>query len=70
MVLWTACLLADPEDDVGLPVADVATEPKAARATAELAPVAKGVDGDADQVRGLVDGEHLVAEALAGARNG
>ena len=49
VVLWTVGLLGEPEDEVGAPVADVAADLEAAGSGAEVAPVAQGAFGDAEE---------------------
>src|SRR5680860_1331860 len=61
VALWTVRLLGEPEDEVGTPVADVAADLEAAGPAAEVAPVAEGAFGDAEEGAGLLEAEHLVA---------
>ena len=70
--LWTVGLLGEPEDEVGAPVADVAADLEAAGSGAEVAPVAQGAFGDAEEGAGFLEGEHLVAGVRwrRGARRG
>ena len=51
----------DPRVDVGSSVQDAPAEAEAEGAGAEVAPVAQGGDGCADDVGRLVDGEQFVA---------
>src|SRR4051794_25622114 len=66
VVLGTVGLLGEPEDEVGAPVADVAADLEAAGSGAEVAPVAQGAFGHAEETAGFLEGEHLVAGVLAG----
>src|SRR3954451_17184916 len=59
----TVGLLGEPEGEVGSPVADVAADLEAAGPGAEVAPVAQGAFGDAEEGAGFLEAEHLVAEA-------
>src|SRR5680860_648138 len=61
VALWTVRLLGEPEDEVGTPEADVAADLEAAGPAAEVAPVAEGAFGDAEEGAGLLEAEHLVA---------
>ena len=65
VVLWTVGLLGGPEDEICSPVADVAADLEASRSAAEVAPVAQGAFGDAEEEAGLLQGEHLVAGVAA-----
>ena len=49
-----------PDADFTAPVADAAADAEAVRTGAEVAPVAQGGDGDAENVGDLGDGEQLV----------
>jgi len=66
VALGTVCLLGEPEDEVGSPVADVAADLEAAGAGAEVAPVAQGAFGDPEEVAGFLEvsisSPRLVAE--------
>src|SRR4051812_40982332 len=62
---WTVGLLAEPEDEVGTPVADVSSDFEAARSAAQVAPVAEGAFGDPQEAAGFLEGEHLLAGVAA-----
>src|SRR6266545_7134251 len=64
IALWAVGLFGEPEDEVGAPVADVAADLEAAGAGAEVAPVAQGSFGDAEDAAGLLEAEHLLAQVL------
>ena len=70
MLLGAVGLFAQPEDEVGAPVADVAADLEAAGSAAEVAPVAKRAFGNTEEVAGLVEGEHLLAGVAARVRDG
>ena len=53
-------LLFEPLEDVGSPVADSPADPEAPWAGAEVAPVAQGGDGGAEQFGGFGDGKQLI----------
>ncbi len=53
-----------PGADFAAPVADAAADAEAVRTGAEVAPVAQGGDGDAENVGDLSDGEQLVVGVL------
>ena len=50
-----------PGADLAAPVADAAADAEAVRTRAEVAPVAQGGNGDAENVGDFGDGEQLVA---------
>jgi hypothetical protein len=66
VTLWTVGLFGEPEDEVGSPVADVAADLEAAGSGAEVAPVAQGAFGYAEEDAGLLEAEHLVAGVRTG----
>ena len=53
-------LVVEPGEDLRAPVADAAANAEAARAGAEVAPVAQGRDGDADNVGDFLNGQQFV----------
>src|SRR5918995_783089 len=53
-------LVVEPGEDLRAPVADAAANAEAARAGAEVAPVAQGSDGDTDNVGDFLDGQQFV----------
>lgn len=60
--LWRVAigLVVEPGEDLRAPVADAAANAEAARAGAEVAPVAQGRDGDADNVGDFLHGQQFV----------
>src|SRR4029453_183759 len=53
-------LVVEPDEDLRAPIADAAANAEAARAGAEVAPVAQGRDGDADNVGDFLHGQQFV----------
>ena len=58
--MWMTGLVFEPLVDVAAPVADGAADEEALWAGAEVAPVAQGRDGYADEVGDFGEGEELV----------
>lgn len=60
--LWRVGLLRQPQDQVSLPIPDVAADLEAARSTPEMPPVPQGSFGNPKEAAGLLEGEHLVSK--------
>jgi hypothetical protein len=62
-------LVVEPREELRAPVADAAADAEAARASAEVAPVAQGRDRDADNVGDFLHGQQFVIGADQLGRN-
>jgi hypothetical protein len=63
-------LVVEPGEDLPAPVADAAADAEAARAGAEVAPIAQGCDRYADNVGNLLYGQQFVVDARGVGLNG
>src|SRR5215213_826274 len=63
-------LVVEPGEDLHAPVADAAADAEAARAGAEVAPVAQGRDRDADNVSHFLHGKQFVVGARGAGHSG